>query len=111
MPTPEPEAGGAEVTTVGIHERGTDKRWHLLTVIEAVGLEARYPFIRCDGRDAVGSPLQLWNAPLERPYRARKARFVPLSDFPVLRPVSSVGSALSVVLASGAVGGVGPATR
>jgi len=50
--------------------------------VDAVVPEARYLFIRRDGLDAVGSAMKRWNAPLELPYLARKARFVPLSDLP-----------------------------
>lgn len=44
--------------------------------------EARYVFIRRDGVDAVGSAIQRWTAPLDIPYIARKARFVPPIDLP-----------------------------
>lgn len=50
--------------------------------IDAVVPEARYLFIRRDGLDAVGSAMKRWNAPLELPYVARKARFVPIADLP-----------------------------
>ena len=50
--------------------------------VDAVVPEARYIFIRRDGLDAVGSAMQRWKAPLNIPYLARKARFVPVSDLP-----------------------------
>ena len=43
---------------------------------------ARYVFIRRDGLDAVGSAMARWKAPLDFPYLARKARFVPPTDLP-----------------------------
>ncbi|MEF8982645.1 sulfotransferase family protein [Thiohalorhabdus sp.] len=50
--------------------------------VDAVVPEARYVFIRRDGLDAVGSAMKRWKAPLDIPYLARKARFVPLTDLP-----------------------------
>lgn len=50
--------------------------------VDTVLPEARYLFIRRDGLDAVGSAMQRWKAPLDLPYLARKARFVPVSDLP-----------------------------
>lgn len=43
---------------------------------------AKYLFIRRDGLDVVGSALLRWKAPLDIPYLAKKARFVPVTDFP-----------------------------
>lgn len=50
--------------------------------VDAVVPKARYVFIRRDGLDAVGSAMGRWKAPLEIPYLARKARFVPVTDLP-----------------------------
>lgn len=50
--------------------------------VDAVVPEARYLFIRRDGFDAIGSAMERWKAPLDVPYLARKARFVPLTDLP-----------------------------
>lgn len=50
--------------------------------VDAVLPEARYLFIRRDGLDVVGSAMERWRAPLDIPYVAHKARFVPLTDLP-----------------------------
>jgi hypothetical protein len=50
--------------------------------VDAVVPDARYVFIRRDGLDAVGSAIKRWKAPLDIPYLARKARFVPPADLP-----------------------------
>lgn len=50
--------------------------------VDRVVPEARYVFIRRDGLDAVGSAMARWKAPLDIPYLARKARFVPATDLP-----------------------------
>ncbi|MCS4502494.1 sulfotransferase [Arhodomonas aquaeolei] len=50
--------------------------------VDAVVPEAKYLFIRRDGLDAVGSAMDRWTAPLDIPYLARKARFVPATDLP-----------------------------
>ncbi|MBK1726387.1 sulfotransferase family protein [Halorhodospira neutriphila] len=50
--------------------------------VDTVVPEAKYLFIRRDGLDAVGSAMARWKAPLDIPYLARKARFVPRSDLP-----------------------------
>ena len=50
--------------------------------VDAVLPEAKYIFIRRDGMDALGSAMKRWTAPLDIPYLARKARFVPASDLP-----------------------------
>ena len=50
--------------------------------VDAVVPEAKYLFIRRDGLDAVGSAMDRWTAPLDIPYLARKARFVPAMDLP-----------------------------
>lgn len=50
--------------------------------VDQVIPEARYIFIHRDGLDTVGSAMARWQAPLEIPYLARKARFVPVSDLP-----------------------------
>ena len=50
--------------------------------VDAVVPEAKYLFIRRDGLDAVGSAMARWTAPLDIPYLARKARFVPATDLP-----------------------------
>jgi hypothetical protein len=44
--------------------------------------EARFIFVVRDGRDAVASAIERWNAPLDLRYTLRKARFVPASDVP-----------------------------
>lgn len=43
--------------------------------------EAKFIFITRDGIDAAASAMARWNAPLDIPYTARKARFVPRGDF------------------------------
>lgn len=50
--------------------------------VDRVIPEAKYIFIHRDGLDAVGSALKRWKAPLNIPYLARKARFVPVTDLP-----------------------------
>ena len=50
--------------------------------VQRVVPEARYVFIRRDGLDAVGSAMARWKAPLDIPYLARKACFVPPTDLP-----------------------------
>ncbi len=50
--------------------------------VDRVIPEARYIFIYRDGLDAVGSAMARWKAPMDIPYLARKARFVPVMDFP-----------------------------
>ena len=50
--------------------------------VDRVVPEARYVFIHRDGLDAVGSAIARWKAPLDIPYLARKARFVPPTDLP-----------------------------
>ena len=50
--------------------------------VDIVLPDAKYIFIRRNGLDAVGSALQRWRAPLDVPYLARKARFVPVTDLP-----------------------------
>ena len=50
--------------------------------VDAVIPEAKYIFIYRDGLDVVGSAVQRWKAELDISYLARKARFVPLLDFP-----------------------------
>lgn len=44
--------------------------------------EARFVFLIRDGRDVTASAMERWRAPLDLPYLARKARFVPLTDVP-----------------------------
>jgi len=44
--------------------------------------DAKYVFIRRDGIDAVGSALERWKAGMDWAYVLRKARFIPLTDFP-----------------------------
>lgn len=44
--------------------------------------EAKYVFIVRDGIDAAGSALKRWKAELDIPYVLRKARYVPITDFP-----------------------------
>lgn len=44
--------------------------------------EARFVFLIRDGRDVTASAMERWRAPLDLPYLAQKARFVPLSDVP-----------------------------
>ncbi len=43
---------------------------------------AKFIHIVRDGRDVAASAALRWNAPLDLPYLARKARYVPLSDLP-----------------------------
>ncbi|MQM37962.1 hypothetical protein KBTX_01966 [wastewater metagenome] len=50
--------------------------------VDRVVPEARYVFIHRDGLDAVGSAMARWKAPLDIPYLACKARFVPATDLP-----------------------------
>ena len=50
--------------------------------VDSVVPDARYVFIRRDGLDAVGSAIKRWKAPLDIPYLAQKARFVPPADLP-----------------------------
>jgi len=50
--------------------------------VDSVLPDSKYIFIRRDGLDAVGSALKCWRAPLNVPYLARKARFVPVTDLP-----------------------------
>jgi hypothetical protein len=71
------------------------KRYHGLKVVEKTCAnclrlefidtllpEARYINILRDGRDAAASALKRWKAPLDIPYILKKARFVPMKDFP-----------------------------
>ena len=44
--------------------------------------EARFLFIRRDGIDAAASAMERWHAHPDPVYLARKARFVPLTDWP-----------------------------
>ena len=44
--------------------------------------DARYIFIVRDPRDVVASAMKRWRAALDLPYILRKARYVPLTDFP-----------------------------
>lgn len=44
--------------------------------------DARFVHIVRDGRDVVASAMDRWTAPLDVPYLAAKARFVPPSDLP-----------------------------
>lgn len=50
--------------------------------VDAVLPEARYIHLVRDGRDVVSSALQRWKAPLDIPYLAAKAKYVPRSDLP-----------------------------
>lgn len=50
--------------------------------VDRVVPEAKYIFIRRNGLDAVGSAMKRWKAELDIAYLARKARFVPATDFP-----------------------------
>ena len=50
--------------------------------VDRVVPDAKYIYIRRDGLDVVGSAMLRWKAPLDIPYLARKAWFVPLSDLP-----------------------------
>lgn len=50
--------------------------------VDRVIPEARYLFICRNGLDVVGSAMQRWQAPLDIPYLARKAKFVPTTDLP-----------------------------
>jgi len=53
--------------------------------------DARYIFITRDGIDTVASALERWHASLDLGYVLRKARYIPLTDFPyyLLRYVSN----------------------
>jgi hypothetical protein len=50
--------------------------------VDSVLPDAKFIVIIRDGRDVVASAMQRWTAPLNLPYIARKARFVPVSDVP-----------------------------
>lgn len=50
--------------------------------VDRIVPDARYVFIHRDGLDAVASAMERWTAPLDLPYLARKARFVPPTDVP-----------------------------
>lgn len=50
--------------------------------VEKVIPDAKYIFIVRDGLDVVGSALERWHASLDIPYILKKARYVPLTDFP-----------------------------
>jgi len=50
--------------------------------VDRVMPDAKYIFIRRNGLDVVSSAMKRWKASLDIPYLMRKARFVPLSDFP-----------------------------
>ncbi|MGH9243367.1 MAG: sulfotransferase family protein [Acidimicrobiales bacterium] len=51
-----------------------------VSFVDRVMPDARFVYIVRDGRDVVASAMQRWTAPLDLPYLARKARFVPRSD-------------------------------
>ncbi len=50
--------------------------------VDAVVPEAKFVHIYRNGLDVVDSAMKRWKAPLDIPYLARKARYVPLSDMP-----------------------------
>jgi hypothetical protein len=50
--------------------------------VKTIFPEAMFIHIIRDGRDVVASAYKRWKAPLDLQYVFRKARFVPLSDFP-----------------------------
>ncbi len=50
--------------------------------VDRVVPEAKYVVICRNGLDVVDSAARRWKAPLDIPYLARKARYVPLSDMP-----------------------------
>ena len=50
--------------------------------VDRIVPDARYLFIRREGIDAVASAMERWTAPLDLPYVARKARYVPPTDVP-----------------------------
>lgn len=50
--------------------------------VDAVLPEAKYVFLVRDGRDVVASAMKRWKAPLDIPYLAAKAKYVPKSDLP-----------------------------
>lgn len=51
--------------------------------VDEIFPEARFVNIVRDGRDVAASAAERWTAPLDVPYLARKARFVPRRDLPV----------------------------
>ena len=50
--------------------------------VNAVIPEARYIYLVRDGRDVVASAMKRWKAPLDIPYLAAKAKYVPKADIP-----------------------------
>jgi len=50
--------------------------------VDEVLPDARYIFILRDGLDVIGSAMLRWKAGMDIPYLARKARYVPVADFP-----------------------------
>lgn len=50
--------------------------------VEKVVPDAKYIFIVRDGFDVVGSAVERWQASLDIPYILKKARYVPVTDFP-----------------------------
>ena len=50
--------------------------------VDVVLPEARYIYLVRDGRDVVASAMKRWKAPLDIPYLAAKAKYVPKSDLP-----------------------------
>lgn len=58
--------------------------------VDKVLPEAKYIFIVRDGMDVVGSALQRWTASLDLPYIMRKARYVPLLIYHIMRYVTFI---------------------
>ncbi len=50
--------------------------------VDEVLPDAKFVFIRRDGVDATASTMKRWNAPFDLRYTLKKARYVPLRDFP-----------------------------
>lgn len=51
--------------------------------VDEVMPDAKFVFIRRDGVDAAASTMKRWNAPFDLRYTLKKARYVPLRDFPL----------------------------
>jgi hypothetical protein len=51
--------------------------------VHSIFPDAKFVFVTRDGRDVVASAMKRWHAKLDFRYTMRKARFVPLGDFPI----------------------------